>query len=382
LIHFYKRMLCLVFCLIVVVGATATDSEENDLRRQFVHSELVAAEDIKVTSNEFVHLAMIVANVKKGDLVARIIKVLQDLLNSLFFSSMGTPLHLIFLTDEGSWREVEKTVIQAIGKHISESLLYKEKVRLKTLSMIFPQIQIEFVDLNSIVNPNREAIDAMKKLFCTNSEEEKVINETTVVVMSQKYREDLFYIAPFYPMTFKNLERLMVFDVDLLLKEDLGVLNGYFDDMTGEECIGLALDQTGYYREFKQAFIENDMVGLLGMDIDDIRLHGTNTGVVLYHLERIRQNSLLVEQTKTKSMQALADLLEFEGVVGDQEWYTLLLWKYPQLLKILPCEYNVQRTPLEFYPNPCGNKVKILHSHTSIHTDRRSFAHEFLREEE
>ena len=27
-------MLCLVFCLIVVVGATATDSEENDLRRQ------------------------------------------------------------------------------------------------------------------------------------------------------------------------------------------------------------------------------------------------------------------------------------------------------------------------------------------------------------
>ena len=31
-----------------------------------------------------------------------------------------------------------------------------------------------------------------------------------------------------------------------------------------------------------------------------------------------------------------------EGTVGDQDWLTLLAWKQPQLVHLLPCQFNVQ----------------------------------------
>jgi len=360
---------------------TEVVNRDGDIRYKFIHGGLVGAGDLKVTGPEYVHLAMIVANVGKGDLVVNIIKVLHDLLHTLFFSSRGHPVHLIFLTDEQSWREVEKTVVHSIGKYISESILYWEVETVQTLSMTFPRIQIEFVDINSIVDANRESIEAMKEIFSLPPDKKTFSkhNDTMVVVISPKYKEDLFYMAPFYPTAFKSLDRLLVFDVDLLLKEDLSVLSEYFDTMTGDECIALALDQLGYYKPWREYFIKNNLTERLSLKVNDTRVRGTNTGVVLYHLEKIRANKELMEQVKPESMKELAKSLNFKGVVGDQEWYTLLMWKYPQFFKILPCAYNVQKTPVEYYPYPCEEKVKILHSHSSIHDDRWSFANEFIR---
>merc|ERR1719468_1295937 len=89
---------------------------------------------------------------------------------------------------------------------------------------ILSNLYIQFVDVNSIAKEYRMEIDVMKNVYSMNVNKDVQVqyNETFFFVISPKYSKDLFYVGPFYGNCMTNLDRLLVLDVDLEVKEDLG----------------------------------------------------------------------------------------------------------------------------------------------------------------
>ena len=111
---------------------------------------------------------------------------------------------------------------------------------------LFPlKLRVDYVDLSLITARNREKIDRLKTRFGHHLAAGEGVVETTddrgrpsVLVPSTKYVQDLFYIAPFYHTEFpERLEKLIVLDVDLEVRIDIGRLATYFDKFASDEVI-------------------------------------------------------------------------------------------------------------------------------------------------
>lgn len=103
-------------------------------------------------------------------------------------------------------------------------------------------------------------------------------------------------------------------------------------------------------------------------------LQGFNTGVVLYHLENMRQSSLYNKFVNPENgfiaTRELAQKYSFSSHLGDQCFFTLLGMEFPHLFYDLPCEYNYQldvsfarkefRDIFNSYHN-CSAEPKIYH---------------------
>jgi len=351
----------------VEVNSVTSSRSADDIRYKLMCTDLIGAGELKVTSDKYIHLASILVNVS-SDLVSGIMAVFKHLLHSLFSSSKGTPLHIILITDEKSKDKVETAVVQAIGKYLSESVIrWVHLPKGQAQALTFPDVFVEFVNIESITDPHREAIDMMKSLYTTAPEANHKIGESEgrVMVISKKYHQDLFVIAPFYPAAFTKLDRLVVVDADVEIREDLSQLNQLFPETNGPEVMSVSLDQSGYYWYMKEYLTQK--LGLLQDIVDKPIIRGLNTGVVLYNLEKMRQDETYQEQLKSENYEKL---LKSYGInkmmVGDQDWLTLLIWTYPHLAKVLPCEYNVQKALHDFHKYPCPEPHKILHVHGRI----------------
>ena len=53
-------------------------------------------------------------------------------------------------------------------------------------------------------------------------------------------------------------------------------------------------------------------------------------------------------QATAEAQASLAKEFMLEGTVGDQDWLTFLAWKQPQLVYLLPCQFNVQTDQVLF----------------------------------
>ncbi|XP_023326036.1 uncharacterized protein LOC111699566 [Eurytemora carolleeae] len=352
--------LMLILTPVFNVYCDEVEDKQQDLRKQVVFTELIKPSDIRLDDPQFIHLAMIITNVNKKELVPKILTVFSKNFNSILNTLKDTPLHLMLITDETSKPKVENIILQCIGRLLSESVILRSRDGFIT----FPRFFVEFVNISPIIQQNRETIDVMKTLF-SKEETLPLKHEGAVVVISPKYREDLFYIGPFYHTSFPSLNRLMVFDVDLEIKEDLAVLNKQFDTMDSSEVIGVVLDQTGYYFHMSEYITKTN-----GVSLPQDKILGLNTGVVLFNLEEMRKSELYLEQVQINRIKQLYNHFKVNGwVVGDQEWFNLLMWRYPHLYKVLPCEYNVQSVPVKLDQTMvrCTADIRILHTHGDMH---------------
>jgi hypothetical protein len=84
-------------------------------------------------------------------------------LSSLLSQSKGTPLHLIFITDEPSKSVITSVALQAIGKGLVEDLLFIKSAR--DFRRFPSRLRIEFVRLATMAERHRVEIDHMKRLF-------------------------------------------------------------------------------------------------------------------------------------------------------------------------------------------------------------------------
>ena len=123
-----------------------------------------------------------------------------------------------------------------VGKVLSEKVIRKKVLPKMIIEKKFPILRFEFIDLNPVVKKHRKHIDMMKLLFGQNDQEPRIIQpgdnlhsdiadehlENVVIEIQPylKYTQDIYYIAPFYHVTFPGIEKLIALDLDLQFRYD------------------------------------------------------------------------------------------------------------------------------------------------------------------
>ena len=101
------------------------------------------------------------------------------------------------------------------------------------------------------------------------------------------------------------------------------------------------------------------------------RSQGLNTGVVLFDLQKMRNSEIYNGYLVPQKITDLFDSYQMKMLVGDQDWFTLLSFQEPNLISILPCQFNAQ-TSLQYWSSNkatfhsyhyCDvlSKIKIFH---------------------
>ncbi len=137
---------------------------------------------------------------------------------------------------------------------------------------------------------------------------------------------------------------------------------------------GVGLDLSVHYRHVLRFHRERNPGSVLGAPG---RFQGFNTGIVLFDLRRMRNNHVyLTHANNTNDVTAaLADRLQFRSHLGDQCFFTLLGFEFPQLFYALPCEYNFQldtgmcrKEWVDVFPayHNCTTQAKIVHANGGV----------------
>ena len=160
-------------------------SHQEDMRASVFEEGLIAAGDLRHTDNKNMHVAFTLTNIlgktkkihdnitvefqmwdKKSKLMAQFEKMVQ----SLFLHSRGTPLHLIFLTDEESSLVISNILKNEIGRYLSESIIRVTQVSYSKHILKFPKLKVEFVDIASITSTYKEEISILQKYYGHHAE--------------------------------------------------------------------------------------------------------------------------------------------------------------------------------------------------------------------
>ena len=74
------------------------------------------------------------------------------------------------------------------------------------------------------------------------------------------------------------------------------------------------------------------------------KFQGLNTGVVLYNLQRMRENEKYNDYVDNVNgtLDELTKKFLFCSHLGDQCFFTLLSFEHPDWFNVLPCSYNFQ----------------------------------------
>jgi hypothetical protein len=107
----------------------------------------------------------------------------------LLGESRGSPLHLIFITDEPSRSVITTIAIRAIGKRLAEDIIMAPSA---FNHKRFPRrLRIEFVRLATIAERHRDEIEHMKKFFCVHYPEGYMVEvDGKLLYPNRKYEQD------------------------------------------------------------------------------------------------------------------------------------------------------------------------------------------------
>lgn len=324
--------------------------------------KMVVGEMVEDEGEDSVRLATIYKG--RGKKMAR---NLQRLVFSLMESSEKVRIVLLVLTDTESQPDTEAAIANTLGKFYTEGIVHGYRDNGVSL-------HVEFVDLDNLTSTiDRQLLDGMKGLFgprgksmvLESSDPRRQVyfphlqDDVAVSLPTlDKYDLDLFFLAPFYPSFFPNLRKLIVVDLDVEFRVGVEELAQQFSLLDEEQLMALARDQSPYYPFITGA--------------QDKPRKGLNSGVALYHLERMRSSLVYREELTRERMAQLSDkyLPSPDWSLGDQDWLTLLSWEHPSLVASLPCRYNSMQCHTAAFGDdamlakanlPCEEKVAIAH---------------------
>ena len=151
----------------------------SSLIRQSIYKELVKPWDVKITSPEYIHMGLVMAGVSPDQHPEQhYLNRLEKMLRSTISFSQGTPLHLVFISDQESVeiisRRVESTFASLI---LGRILLHNENWKMKRYRI--PKLRVEFVDMTAITDKYRDTIDHMKTHFNRYNESYRISGEAT-----------------------------------------------------------------------------------------------------------------------------------------------------------------------------------------------------------
>lgn len=97
---------------------------------------------------------------------------------------------------------------------------------------------------------------------------------------------------------------------------------------------------------------------------------GYNSGVILFNLSAIRKSKIYPQLLTNASVTSLAEKYTFRGHLGDQDFYTLIGYEYPEVVYRMSCGFNRQlcvwwrehgyKDVFDFYFK-CEESVVVLH---------------------
>ena len=172
----------------------------------------------------------------------------------------------------------------------------------------------------------------------------------TLIPMMQKhfskknnyFSHVLFFLSiGLYRVLPGNFHRVIMLDVDLKFTDDISKLYDRFKLFTDHNIIGIGHEMQPSYRTLFARY-RNAHNGTRVGDPPPHGWPGFNSGVLLLDLDRMRDSTLYNSQLTEKSLARLTAEFTFKGNYGDQDFYTLLGMKYPQLFHRLPCGWNRQ----------------------------------------
>jgi len=358
-----------------LVNPSPTQCEDSSFLDHILPKTLQEGKDLE-EDESFINLAVIMTNIAAGyDGEAKISEsifkhldlYLSNLARHLFQESR---LRLIIISDATLFHHLRTHLKMFLEKELSKRFKNDES---------FPILRLHIVDIAPMVDQNRDIIDQMKPLFSKTKDvfhpedprrkafeeqlrregwnpeelEGQIIEVVTDAVV--KYSHDLFYIAPFYHETFPNLGHLIATDLDIEFRASVEELHEQFSLFSDSALMAAALDPTLRYKDAAREFLDlvsdnkilghrkGDSLGLnqtVGNDGGDFL--GLNTGVVLFNLTRMRESADYKKQLDAAAMRDIVYHFRFDGkgMLGDQDWLTLLSWKMPANFSPLSCAFN------------------------------------------
>ena len=150
----------------------------------------------------------------------------------------------------------------------------------------------------------------------------------------EKYKADLYYIAPFYHRHFPSLDKLIALDMtDLRFLDDIELLHDQFRQMKKEQIIGRF--QILPKMSPLPPSSDSDCAGM-GPDLSPhyhlaLQSHyrpglsqGLNTGVVLYQLERMRSSQEYNKYLQPEFLPILQQKYQYKSVSNLSRHYNKL----------------------------------------------------------
>ena len=248
------------YYLIVLLILRETSSS---LIRQSIFTELVKPWDVKISSPEYIHMGLVMAGVSPEQHPEQhYLHRMEKMLRSTISYSQGTPLHLVFISDQESVQVISRRVESAYASMVmGRILLHNEIWKMKRYRI--PKLRVEFVDLSAITDKYRDTVEHMKKHFNNYNEAYRISGKAEDIypsiificrkqrqlglLASSEYDKNLFYLAHFYHLVFP-FDKFIVVDADIEFKYRVESLYDVFDGFEETQMYSLGRDLSPFYR--------------------------------------------------------------------------------------------------------------------------------------
>ncbi|XP_037817304.1 xyloside xylosyltransferase 1 [Lucilia sericata] len=257
----------------------------------------------------------------------------------LKFANSGVLLHLHVLTDETSGHSVDQ-ILEIEVRRYRRSIIYS----LYNMRLCAEEV----VD---IVNTMTPYFSSTPKSY---------------------YSDSLFFLSlGLHRIADENMERAILLDCDIVFRTDVRLLFNEFDRFSPDHLYGLAPELTPVYRHilyrYRANYPNTDFGSPFYMSTSEMHnmvseesqhtqhklrkserhslrhgYPGLNSGVVLLHLKRIRKSQVYHQQLHDSEVRKLTSKYMFKGHLGDQDFFTLLGYEFPNLIYRLDCVWNRQ----------------------------------------
>ncbi|XP_017297732.1 xyloside xylosyltransferase 1 isoform X1 [Diaphorina citri] len=189
------------------------------------------------------------------------------------------------------------------------------------------KVEVFYHNINSIVMQLDQMINTMKPYFTPGN--------------NTYYGNALFYISlGLHKIVPSHQKKIILLDVDIQFKAPISLLYQHFQKFASDTLFGLAKELSPVYFHILQKYRRKYPKSKLGLSTMDNGNQGYNSGVVLMDVEKLRHSSVYENVTKKSFVQYLSSKYSFVGHLGDQDFYTLLSFEYPELIYTLPCQWN------------------------------------------
>uniref|UniRef100_A0A224XF65 Putative xyloside xylosyltransferase 1 n=1 Tax=Panstrongylus lignarius TaxID=156445 RepID=A0A224XF65_9HEMI len=191
------------------------------------------------------------------------------------------------------------------------------------------KIEVEYYDVHVLTNKLQDLLSIMRPHFSSQP--------------GAYYSDSLFFLSIGLYKTAPVLQdKVIMLDVDTVIKEDIALLFEVFYQFNSSNVFGASPELTPVYHHVLYMYRYKHKNTTLGEPFSSGGFPGVNSGVLLLHLENMRKSSLYQKMLTKDMVDFLAEKYSFKGHLGDQDFYTLISLEHPELMYLLDCGWNRQ----------------------------------------